>query len=71
MDKFLNGLVLNQVCLKCPYSYYYYFWFYINDLSENLSKNAKLFADDSSLFSVVRNINTSATHLNNDSRKIN
>ena len=33
---------------------------YINDLSNGLSSNAKLFADDTSLFSVVHNINTSA-----------
>ena len=46
------------------------FFIYINDLSDDLSTNAKLFADDTSIFSVVRNINTSATHLNNDLRKI-
>ena len=44
---------------------------YINDLSDDLSTNAKLFADDTSLFSVVRDINTSADHLNKDLRKIN
>ena len=43
------------------------FLIYINDLSDDLSK---LFADDTSLFSIVRNINTSAAHLNNDLRKI-
>ena len=36
------------------------FIIYINDLSNGLSSNAKLFADDTSLFSVVHNINTSA-----------
>ena len=46
------------------------FLIYINDRSDDLSINAKLFADDTSLFSVVRDINTSATHLNNDLRKI-
>ena len=46
------------------------FLIYINDLSDDPSTNAKLFADDTSLFSVVRNINTSAVHLNNDLRKI-
>ena len=45
------------------------FLIYINDLSDNLSTNAKLFAGDTSLFSVVRDINTSAIHLNNDLRK--
>ena len=43
---------------------------YINDLSDDLSANAKLFADDTSIFSVVRDINTSAAHFNNDLRKI-
>ena len=42
----------------------------MKDLSDDLSTNAKLFADDTSLFSVVRDINTSAAHLNNDLRKI-
>ena len=46
------------------------FLIYINDLSDDLSTNVKLFADDTSLFSVVRDFNTSAAHLNNDLRKI-
>ena len=32
------------------------FLIYIHDLAENLSSNPKLFADDTSLFSVVREI---------------
>ena len=32
--------------------------------------NVKLFADDTSLFSVVHDVNTSSTNLNNDLRKI-
>ena len=39
---------------------------YINDLTEGLSSNAKLFADDTSLFSVVHDIQTSANNLIND-----
>ena len=35
------------------------FLIYINDLPEGLSSNAKLFADETSLFSVVHDINTS------------
>ena len=46
------------------------FLIYINDLSDDLLTNAKLFADDTSLFSVVRDINTTVAHLNNDLRKI-
>ena len=47
------------------------FLIYINDLSEGLTTNAKLFADDVSLFSVVNNINLSTTNLNSDLSKIN
>ena len=36
------------------------FLIYINDLADGLSSNAKLFADDTSLFSVVHNSNTTA-----------
>ena len=37
---------------------------YRNDLSDNLTSNAKLFADDASVFSVVYDVNTSAKELN-------
>ena len=43
---------------------------YINDLSGDLSSKAKLFADDTSLFSVIHDIATSANELNNDLKKI-
>ena len=46
------------------------FLIYINDLSENLASNPKLFADDTSLFSVVKNVNASNIDLNNDLKKI-
>ena len=46
-------------------------FFYINDLATGLSSNAKIFADDTSLFSVTHNINTFTNKLNNDSAKIN
>ena len=39
---------------------------YINDLSNNLSSNAKLFADDTSLFLVVHDMNQSGINLNDD-----
>ena len=42
------------------------FLIYINDLSNNLSSNCKPFADDTSLFSAVNNIHTSATTLSQD-----
>ena len=47
------------------------FLIYINDLSNNLSSNCKLFADDTYLFSVVNNIHTSATTLSQYLKAIN
>ena len=47
------------------------FLIYINDLSNELSSNPRLFADDTSLFLVVRDTNLSANVLNNDPLKIN
>ena len=46
------------------------FLIHINDLSDELTTNAKLFADDTSLFSIVRDMNTSTANLNNDLNKI-
>ena len=42
----------------------------IHDLSENIESTAKLFVDDTSLFSVVHNNKTSAEVLNRDLQKI-
>ena len=42
------------------------FLVYINDLPIELKSNAKLFADDTSLFTIVKNKNKSANILNND-----
>ena len=47
------------------------FLIYINDLTEGLTTNVKLFADDTSLFSVVHDTQTSANHLNKDLEIIN
>ena len=47
------------------------FLIYINDLHENLVSNPKLFADDTSLFSAIRNKHLSAQNLNEDLNKIN
>ena len=44
---------------------------YKNDLSEGLSSNVTLFADNTSLFSVIDERNTSALEVNNDFAKIN
>ena len=47
------------------------FLIYINDLLDNLRSNAKLFVGDTSLFSVVHDVNTSAKELNDDLKKVN
>ena len=43
-----------------------FFLIYINDLSDGLVSTVKLFADDTSIFSVVCDSNISAYELNND-----
>ena len=47
-----------------------FFLIYINDLSDDLVSTIKLFADDTSLFSVVHDSNISGNELNNDLQKI-
>ena len=47
------------------------FFIHINDLADGLLSNAKLFANDTSLFSVVHDVDTSANELNNDLYQIN
>ena len=47
-----------------------FFLIYINDLSDDLTSKPKLFADDTSLFSVVQNINSTANDRNTDLMKI-
>ena len=42
------------------------FFVYINDLPNELKSNVKLFADDTSLFTIVKDKNGSANILNND-----
>ena len=46
------------------------FLIYINDFSNDIKSNCKLFADDTSLFSVVHDIDASANDLNHDLEKI-
>ena len=46
------------------------FLIYINNLSDYLTTNVKLFADDTSLLLIAHNMNTSTTNLNDDLNKI-
>ena len=46
------------------------FLIYINDVSDDLTRNVQLFADDTSLFSLVHKMNRSTTNLNNDLNNI-
>ena len=48
-----------------------FFLIYINDLPSELRCSAKLFADDTSLFSVVENVNETTANLNKDLENIN
>ena len=48
-----------------------FFLIYINDLPKGLSSNAKLFADDASLFSVIHDSSATRNELNDDLVKIN
>ena len=47
------------------------FLVYINDLSNGLKSNPKLFTDDTSLFSVIHDVTSSQIDLNKDLNKIN
>ena len=47
------------------------FLIYINDLPSELRCSAKLFADDTSLFSVVENVNETTANLNKDLENVN
>ena len=47
-----------------------FFLIYINDLCKNLSSIAKLFVDDTSIFSAVHDVDLSPKQLNDDLNKI-
>ena len=48
-----------------------FFFLYINDLTENFDSNPKLFADGSSLFSIVNNVAQSNSQVSSNLTKIN
>ena len=47
-----------------------FFLIYINDLSDSITSNVKLFADNTSIFSTIHGINYSASNINSDLQKI-
>ena len=47
-----------------------FFLIYINDLTKDVSSTAKFFGDDTSILSVVNDINVSADQANKDLEKI-
>ena len=64
----VNVLVGEIVQLECPvvHSRTLVFLVYINDLTVGLKCNVKLFADDTSLFTIVQDPNTAANDMNHD-----
>ena len=48
-----------------------HFLLYINNLTDGLSSNAKLFPDDTSLFLIIHDVDTSVNKLNNNFYQIN
>ena len=66
MGNTLQGLQLNKRFFKFLHLDNCFFLIYINHLSDDLASNPKIFADDTSLFSVVENITKSANDLNNE-----
>ena len=72
----LNGQVstwenINAGVPKCSILGTLLLLIYINDLTEGLTTNAELFVDDTSLFSVVHDTQTSANDSNKDLEIIN
>ena len=67
MVKLPHGQISLLEYLKVPFILFpLLFLIYINNLSEGFSTSAKLFADDSSLFSVIHDSQTSVNVLNKD-----
>ena len=71
MVNIFHGQVLKQEFLRDQLLVIFFFLIVINDLSDNLVLNPKLFADDTSLFLVVQDITLSARNVNDDLKKIN
>ena len=56
--------------MQCSILEPFFFLIYINNLSINIISPVKLFADDTSLFSIIHNNKTTGYELNKDLQKI-
>ena len=65
MDKTNHGDQFLLTYRKGPYQDLFFF-IYINDIPNGLKRNVKLFADDTSIFSIVKNKNGRAKDLTHD-----
>ena len=65
MASVLLGLIFKQELHKVPFLGLL-FLIYVNDLPNGLKSECKLFADNTSLFSIIHDISTSARDTNND-----
>ena len=70
MIKLRVGRMPWLVCLKGIFMVHFFFLIYINDPPGDLSSNPKLVGDNTSLFSVVRDIKVTARDLNDNLQKI-
>ena len=70
MGNIHSGRMLTQEFLKALFLDHFTFLIYINDLSNGVSSNCTLFANDTSLFPVVNDIKSIAATLLNDSTVI-
>ena len=71
MDKPLTGKKINAGVPQGSILGPLIFLIYINDLPSELRCSAKLFADDTSLFSVVENVNETTKNINKYLENIN
>ena len=61
-----NGVISKLESPKVRSLALYFFLIYINDLENGIQSEIKFFADDTSLFSIVHDVNISADDLNHD-----
>ena len=70
MESTRPRLILMQESPRDPILGPLFFLIYISNLSDGLTSNPKSFVDDTFLFSVLHNVNSTANYLNSDLMKI-